>query len=320
MRCEIVKPFFISQKDRGMQKEIVEVNSAIAIALNGLGLLEPTINFNAAAKKVMRDSPIKEKLEKLNISSKISDMKSTAKEYADNIKSKVSAPKRGRSQGFAGVTSKVSEVFNNVKSKVTKGGGKVRVAFDGDVSKQQGDFAISDGENQVDEITAVDKGLTMFMVSCIAIFIVYFCFSSYVTQTLEDKIKQADRTINKVNAEIENANSDADYIRTRASEYAEKITKLEAVMAEIETEKRKSTFDIPNFMSQVMFIIPQGVSISNINISDMGEVEILATSTQYAQLGYFVSRLKLEQVLLNVDMSVVDMNQNISIKVRGQLP
>ena len=47
------------------------------------------------------------------------------------------------------------------------------------------------------------------------------------------KISHCDTTINKINAEISKANSDADYIRMRASEYAEKISKLEAVMEEI---------------------------------------------------------------------------------------
>lgn len=46
MRCEIIKPFFLSQKDAGAQKEIMEVNSAIAIALNGLGMVDPSIDFS----------------------------------------------------------------------------------------------------------------------------------------------------------------------------------------------------------------------------------------------------------------------------------
>ena len=103
-------------------------------------------------------------------------------------------------------------------------------------------------------------------------------------------------------------------------EYSDKVNKLIDVMEEIETEKRKSNFDIPNFMSQLMFIIPQGVTITNINISELGEVEIDANSTQYAQLGYFVSRLKLAGVLKDVEMEVINMSSTIQIKVNGVLP
>ena len=50
------------------------------------------------------------------------------------------------------------------------------------------------------------------------------------------------------------------------------------------------------------------------------EVHFVIFVRKYAQLGYFVSRLKIEQVLLNVDMTVVEMEQSITIKIRGQLP
>ncbi len=46
MRCEILKPFFIAPRDIASHNDIVEVNSAIAIALNGLGLIEPSIDFS----------------------------------------------------------------------------------------------------------------------------------------------------------------------------------------------------------------------------------------------------------------------------------
>lgn len=311
MRCEIVKPFFLTQKDKNRQKEIVEVNSAIAIALNGLGFLEPTINFNAAAKKVMNESSIKDTINKFGKgTSKISNIK----EYLNNIRTQ--DPSNRRKQGFDGFVRNVLEIYDKITGK-GKGKGKVRVAYDGDVRQDGFEGEMEDG---VDELTAFDRKLLRLAVGCIILFGVYFGFSYYVTNTLNRKIQEADNTINKINLEIATANSDADYIRTRTSEYSDKITKLEAVMEKVETDRRKSTFDIPNFMSQVMFIIPQGVSITNINISEMGEVEIYAMSTQYAQLGYFVSRLKLEKVLLDVDMSVVEMQQNISIKVRGQLP
>ncbi len=66
-------------------------------------------------------------------------------------------------------------------------------------------------------------------------------------------------------------------------------------MEAIATEKRKSNFDIPNFMGQLMFIIPQGVSITNINIDDMGRVEIYALSPQYAQLRIFCIKNKVRR-------------------------
>ena len=50
-----------------------------------------------------------------------------------------------------------------------------------------------------------------------------------------------------------------------------------------------------------MFIIPSNVRVTNIEVAETGQVVIDAESGQYAQLGYLVSRIKLERALLNVD-------------------
>ena len=304
LRCEIAKPFFVMKRDSGIQKEIVEVNSAIAIALNGLGMLTPSIDFNSAAKKVMRMAPI----------SNGKSISGIIKDYVETFKTKYILPSQRSSVRNEPFLRKVIDLF----SKKTRGKGKVRVAYDADVNGQ-GDFEGSENNIQK-KLSSFDRGLIRLTIGSAVLLIIYFVSSNYVTKTLKQNIDDSDVAIAKVESEILNAKEDAEYIRTRASEYATKTEKLQTVMAEIESEKRKSNFDIPNFMSQLMFIIPQGVTITNINISEIGEVEIDAISSQYAQLGYFVSRIKLEKVLLNVDMSVVEMQQNIKIKVGGMLP
>lgn len=331
MRCEIVKPFFISQKDVGTQNEIIEVNSAIAIALNGLGMVDPAIDFSGAAKRVMKENPLRDVADKINIKARVEDAKSAFKEYGSKMKSKFSTPKRARggmeqTSPFAKITEKANELFGKGKTK-SKGKGKVRVAFDADIRGQGGDYGMAGvgGIGEVEEEGAqgpspFDSWIIRLAIFCFSVLIIYFGVTYYTTKELDTKIKAANSTITKVEAEISKAKSDAEYIKTKTAEYTTKIEKLQEVMEEIATEKRKSNFDIPNFMSQVMFIIPQGVYITNINIDEMGEVEIYAVSSQYAQLGYFVSRLKIENVLLDVDMEVLGMEENISIKVGGRLP
>ena len=306
LRCEILKPFFAQKRDSGIQKEIVEVNSAIATALNGLGMIDHNIDFNSAANKIMRTST----------TDAVKNIKSAVTNFTKDFKAKHEIP-ANKSAGAA-VADKFKDLF---KGKYSRGRsrGKVRVAYDAEVTNQLDYENLNEGIIQT-ETSEFDAWLIRLTVASIVVSLVYLIGSSYVTKSLKQNIVDSDIAIAKVNAEILKANEDAEYIRTRASEYSDKISKLITVMEEIETEKRKSNFDIPNFMSQLMFIIPQGVTITNINISELGEVEIDANSTQYAQLGYFVSRLKLEKILLNVDMSVVEMQQNIKIKVGGMLP
>ena len=317
MRVENVKPFFLSQQDKATQNEIIEVNSAIAIALNGLGMVDPDIDFSGAAKKVMRANPLKDVFEKVNLKAKITDIKASFKEFGENIKSKALTPKRAR--GGRGTQSPIQQALDKIKGLLGKGGkGKVRVAFDAEV-RGQGDYSgIDSGE--VTESSPIDTWLVRLFVACLSVFLIYFVLAAYTTHALETKLAESDKVIATVESNIKRAEADADYIKNKTAEYSSKIAKLEEVMEVIATEKRKSSFDIPNFMSQVMFVIPQGVSITNIVINDMGEVEIYAVSSQYAQLGYFVSRLKLEKILLNVNMTVLEMEQNIKIKVGGVLP
>lgn len=270
-----------------------------------------------------KDSAVRNAIDRINIKAKVADTKTAFKEFGDKIKSKVSTPKRARggmsSSPVSAFFDKIKDAFAKLTSK-GKGKGKVRVAFDGDV-RGQVDYGGSVGTGEdVQGPSPFDSWVVRATIFCVSIFAIYFGIAWYTTKTLEEKINASNRVISSVESEIAKANSDADHIRKQATEYANKITKLEEVMEVIATEKRKSDFDIPNFMSQVMFIIPQGVYITNINISDMGEVEIYAVSAQYAQLGYFVSKLKLEKVLTDVDMEVLGMEQEIKIKVGGMLP
>ena len=315
LRCEIAKPFFLSQQQRTDAAEIVEVNSAIAIAMNGLGLLEPSIDFHTAAKKAMKKpSAVKEKLGSLKISEKIKRFKEGMKEKADEVKANHSKAKRARRVG--GAASPFTAFIEKIKGLFGKKGKKRNVVYD------EGSYAVgqSGGEGEEEEDAPVNGWVIGMFATCLIILATYFAGALYVSQKLRSKIQESNRTIATIEGEIERASGDAAFIRTQTAEYDEKIDKLQRVMATIAAYKMKSSFDIPNFMSEVMFIIPQGVEISTINISEQGEVDITASSTQYAQLGYFVARLKLENVLKNVDMEVQSMSSDIKIKIGGVLP
>ena len=84
--------------------------------------------------------------------------------------------------------------------------------------------------------------------------------------------------------------------------------------------RKERSYDVPNFMSQLMFVIPVDVKVSSISIGTNDNVVLEAESSKYAQLGYFVSRLKLAGILTDVKMDVVSMDSTIKIKVKGILP
>ena len=70
-----------------------------------------------------------------------------------------------------------------------------------------------------------------------------------------------------------------------------------------------------------MFSIPAEVKVTSVKVDPSNRVTLSAESGRYAQLGYFVSRLKLEGVLNDVEMQVVSMDSSsIKININGVLP
>ena len=128
LRCETLKPYFMSQRDRENQNEITQMASAIAIALNGLGMLDPSVDFSSAAKKALKPSPIREAIGKLKLKDKVEDFKTGLKEKKEAFRAKKNTPKRLRRAG--GDLSFFDRISDFVKEKFHIGKKKAKVSFD----------------------------------------------------------------------------------------------------------------------------------------------------------------------------------------------
>ncbi len=294
VECEIVKPFFVPRDDSNA-KEIIEVNSAVALALDGLGMLDDDFNFNAATKKAAGVTALKETIGKMHIKEKVDTFKVKSKE----IVNKLNAP---------------------VQPKKKK---KRNVAFDeGLVS---GDSGLSNAGDDAGEETStsglgrLDAWLLRATVLSLTLFGVYYFSAKYTNEALVNKKAEVDAQISKVNSAITLANNDSEYLQGQADGYVEITEKLATLIEKINHQTSKA-FNIPNLLSKIMFIIPANVQITNISVAENGNVTIDAQSGQYAQLGYFVSRIKLENILAGVDMEVAGTEGDIKIIVRGVLP
>ena len=141
----------------------------------------------------------------------------------------------------------------------------------------------------------------------------------FVEKNLDNKLLNITKNITTTDEEIKKVDNDTTLISKKAEEYKDKTAKLQKIIDSIRLKKENS-YDVPNFMSQLMFIIPAEVNVSSIQVGTDDTVILEASSGRYAQLGYFVSRLKLAGVLKEVEMNVVDMSSDIKIKIRGVLP
>ncbi len=283
--CKILKPFFTTRDNVNM-KEVIEVNSAIALALDGVGMSDKELNFIAASKKAANLQGFKvvgDKVKSFDIKAKMKD----AKEKANNFIKRLNAP---------------------VKKK------KRNVDFDEGLLEN----------TETAEVPDIAYGRIDMLLTRLAVFVItllgaYLAGSSLISEKILAKDREVNTQIAMVNTAINSANEDASYLKSRADEYVEITQKLTEIIQKINSESTKS-YNIPNFLSRLMFIMPSGVSVTSIKVLETGSVQINAQSGQYAQLGFLVSRIKLEEALKDVDMEVVSVDGNIKIIVSGVLP
>lgn len=99
-KCEILKPYFISENVRINMKDYIEVNSAIAIAMQGLGYGIKSMNFKK--KSFMDDLPDWLKLD-VSLEKKTTKSEKQSNKFDFSLSGKFDATERWLLRGAAGV-------------------------------------------------------------------------------------------------------------------------------------------------------------------------------------------------------------------------
>ncbi|MBQ9266710.1 MAG: hypothetical protein IJ217_00225 [Clostridia bacterium] len=301
--CEVLKPFFVS-KDVNNVKDIIEVNSAIALAMNGLGFRDKDLDFCVGGE--IGGEGFQKKLKALKEPETWQKAKDWAIRFAGfRKKSEKKAEKEAAKDNVAAMRPNI-EFDENV------GSGQI-------INAQQESEATEDDGFVLAGFDALDKWLLRLAITLGVAFVTYSGLSYYTQSVIEAKTNEVNTNIATANAQIANVETDIDYISNQAIEYKTKTDKLNRILGQIKVRLERS-FNLPNFMSQMMFIVPEDVRVTSVQVTTDKQVTIQAQSGKYAQLGYFVSRLKLENALKNVDMEVISMNSDIKIKITGELP
>ena len=261
-KCEILKPFFIKDRAKINIKDYIEVNSALALALQDLGYGMQEINF----QKQTFSMPIPDILKK-----------EPSKENVNNEKS-------------------------SSKSKKTH-------------KKVQVDMDMSGKLEKSEKWMLRGAGLI------IAIVIVYSIFSFYIYGRINNKLQEAQDSIDYSDSQIAMASSDINEINAKATEYNQMIDDLNNVNKKIETNL-DSKGQIPNLLTNIMSIIPENVQITaieNTEDNDGKHIIIKAQSEYYDELGYFKVKLKEEGILTNVVSSQDTTDSFVEMVIEGDL-
>ncbi len=252
-KCEILKPYFIPDSVKINIKDYVEVNSAIALAMQGLGYGIKSMNFKKAS-------------------------------WLDNMPDWMKVEVGG-------------------KQKETKSKGKINFSF-----------------SLKGELDKVERWLLRSAISVLCLFVIYSGFSIFLDNQIKSKQKEVEENTNATMEQIALADKDLTTINTKTTTYQE-MTKDLQEYGEYKTDSNRTKDIIPTLLSEIMYAIPTGVTITSIQNTSGTHIVINAESQEYDQLGYFVGRIKNDLILRDtVSTSGVKQGDVVKIVIEGELP
>ena len=255
IKCEILKPYFVQNLSKEVNiKDYIEVNSAMGLALQGLGEGVEGINFKKPS--------LMDKMPEITASSK----------------------KKEKSN----------------KKEVNISAGKLN------------DFS--------EPITKVEKALIRSAASVLLFIIIYASFATMLVSQMNKVDEEVEAGMNQVNAEMKKIESDVATLDKRTSEYSTLTTQLKTAAEKI-SDINRSKNSIPNLLNKIMFTIPEKVQVTSIENTTRTHIVINAQAVDYDQLGYFVAKLKTDNILTNVvSSSGVKQNGIVKVTIEGELP
>ena len=262
IKCEILKPIFIPENVKINIKDYIEVNSAIAIAMQGLGYGVKSINFK-------RTSIVETLSELLKIEVQPKDKKKENKEKQSN------------------------------KNK------KINFSFD-----------------LKGKLDNTEKWLIRTASGVLAFIIIYGISMTFLQVNTNNKIKQINTVKEDTQEQIQLADRDLQKLNNKTTNYQRMTENLKSYSDAV-AEKNRTKNVIPTLLSELMYIIPQGVTITSIENTTGSHIVINAQSPKYELLGYLKGKIITDGILSPstvISTSGVKQNDTVMIVIEGDLP
>lgn len=256
-KCEILKPYFVSENIKINIKDYIEVNSAIAIGMQGLGYGIKSMNFK---KPTLSD------------------------QLPDFLKLDMSLGKKEK---------------DGSKPKV-----KINMSLKG-------------------KFDATERWLLRGILGIFMLIIIYSGISIYLENSINEKIADAEESINYTQRQIDAVASDITQVNQVSNRYVDMTNNLRDINDKIQTDLSLKG-SIPNLLTEIMSVIPNQVQITEIQNTTDNEarhVIINAQSKYYDELGYFKAKLKEDNVLTNIVSTQGEKQGDfVKIVIEGDLP
>lgn len=261
-KCEILAPFFINKSNVKLNiKDYIEVNSAISLALQGVGVGNKEINFK-------KTSALDKISKQMNIESKSSSKKESSEDKSSNSGDKI---KSTIGSAFAGALDNLEKML-------------------------------------------IRTGLSILL-----LIVIYIVFVKVISGQINKKQQEVDSYITDTNQKLETITKYTSAVNDRTRHYESLIAKIDEANQKL-TESYARRNAIPNLLNDIENVIPKGVQLLSIKNPTTKTVQIEAQAKEYEQLGYFISKIKVEGILTNVKSTEsVKQNEYIKITIEGDL-
>ncbi len=256
-KCEILKPYFITESVKINMKDYIEVNSAIALAIQGLDVGIKEVNFK----------------------------------------------KPSFGSGFFG-----------------SGGSKSKSDGEGKTKSKKG-ISLSGFDTKID---ATERWMIRGASGLLLLTLIYSGFSIFLGKQINIKKAEVEDVRQYTVQQIDYVKRDNSLVQQKTNEYIEKTNNLKSISEKIESDTKYKNV-IPNLLMQIMYTVPEGVQITEIENGSGNKVVIKAQSPKYEQLGYFKARIK-EDNILKRDTVVSSQGEKtgegdmVKIVIEGELP
>ena len=177
--------------------------------------------------------------------------------------------------------------------------------------------------NEIDIWNIIDKNKGIFnavaSLTCSAL-VIYIITTIGLNTMMNNKQKETEEAITDTNTKISEVSNYNTKLNNRITKYKNMIKTIEDNNDKNSENKRYKNI-IPNFMNNIMAVIPKEVQLTSISNTNDTHIVIEATSSKYEQLAYFKTKIKTESVLENVTSDTgVSSGGSIKVTIEGELP
>ena len=205
-------------------------------------------------------------------------------------------------------------------NKVSKKESKAELEKKANVEKKSSD--ITEASISFFDSSKISSILICMCIVVAILLVSYIVFGSIYSSRVQKMKNDIDNTIANIDIDIKQANDDYNYINTNMTKYKNINDDVKEVIEQIESNKigKFSTYNVATFLQNIIKIIPKNVQLVNISSDDNKNVRIVAKSNSYADLGYFVAELKINNTLNSIKVNSVKNSETTNVEIGCELP